>query len=131
MKYLAVAILAIACTASTASAQVEMPRAFRGEWCADGGTCPNGWMTVTKNRFTGGGVRCDLKKADSQVLDIDFREYRGVSWKLTFKCTDSKKLVKETWFFIEEDDMLVVVFDLPNGSLRFVQYLPRTNRDQG
>jgi hypothetical protein len=27
--------------------------------------------------------------------------------------------------------MLVVVFDLPNGSLRFVQYLPRTNRDQG
>jgi hypothetical protein len=131
MKYLAIAILALACTAGAASARVEMPQAYYGEWCADGGACPNGWMTVTKNGFTGGGVRCDLKKADSQVREIDFREYRGLSWKLTFKCTDSKKLVTETWFFIEENDMLVVSFPLPNGTLRFVQYLSRTNREQG
>ena len=129
MKYLAVAILALACTASTASAQVEMPRAFHGEWCSDGGTCPNGWMTVTKNGFTGGnGVRCDLKKADYRAQETSYREYRGL-WKLTFKCTDSKKLVEEKWFFV--DEMLVVTFDLPNGSLRFVQYLPRIKGDQG
>jgi opacity protein-like surface antigen len=129
MKYLAIAALAYLIISPAAAEQIEIPRAFQGEWCGDGGTCPNGWMTVTKSGFTGAnGTRCDLKKADYRAQETGYRHYRGL-WKLTFKCTDSKTLVEERWFFV--DEMLVVTFDLPNGGPRFVQYLPRIKRDQG
>jgi len=129
MKYLVIAALAYLIISPAAAEQIEMPHAFQGEWCGDGGTCPNGWMTVTKSGFVGtSGVRCDLKKALYQAQETDYRHYRGL-WKLTFKCTDSKKLVEEMWFFV--DEMLVVTFALPNGSQRLVQYLPRIKRDQG
>jgi len=89
--------------AGRADEQIEMPRAFQGEWCSDGGTCPDGWMTVTKSGFVGAsGVRCDLKKALTRASETDYRkEYRGL-WELTFKCTDSKKLVEEMWFFVDQ-----------------------------
>jgi len=122
-------MIVICIAASAVHASVEMPRAFQGEWCGDGGTCPNGWMTVTKNGFIGAsGVRCDLKKARYRTSKTDYHESRGL-WELTFKCTDSDKLVEEVWFFV--DEILVVSFPLPNGEQRLIQYLPRIKRDQG
>ena len=110
MKYLVIATLAYLIISPAAAEQIEMPRAFQGEWCGDGGACPDGWMTVTKSGFVAaGGVRCDLKKARYRASETDYRQ-------LTFKCTDSKKLVDEMWFYV--DEMLVVMFALPNGKLR-------------
>ena len=67
-----------------------------------------------------------IKPEDDVIMPVILPRARA---KLTFKCTDSKKLVEEMWFFV--DEMLVVTFALPNGSQRLVQYLPRIKRDQG
>src|SRR5262245_14658410 len=134
MKAILAALLTLtACTPAGAQESVEMPQAFRGEWCGDGGTCPDGWTTVTKGGFIGiSGVRCDLRKASFRSSsDVSYRA-RGGFWQLTFKCTDSDKLVEETWFFLaHRDTVLVVMFWLPEGRMRFVQYLPRTRKDRG
>jgi hypothetical protein len=114
-----VAMLAVASSANARDVNVAMPQAFHGDWCADGGACPNGWMTVTQNGFRSNDIRCDLKKAVYPSANL---------WKLTFRCTDSgNQPIEESWFFI--DEMLVVTFPLPNGRIRFVQYLPRTEKD--
>jgi len=129
MTFLKVGFFALAVTiASAAHAGVEMPSAFQGEWCGDGGTCPKGWMTVTKSGFVGPNrIRCDLKKVRYDLkLGARYHADGGI-WQLTFKCTDSDKSVEETWFFMGE--VLTVGFDLPNGLLRLVSYLPRIKRD--
>lgn len=94
-----------------------MPQAFHGEWCGEGGSCPNGTMTVTKGGFANDNGRCDLKKASSE---------NERTWLLTFVCTGDTRPVEELWFFA--DKMLVVTFPLPNGKQRFVQYLPKEKK---
>ena len=112
-----------------ADEQIEMPRAFQGEWCTDGGSCPNVWMTVTKRGFVAAnGIRCDLQKAVDRAPLTEHQEAYGL-WALTFKCTNSKKPADEMWFFAGE--ALIVTFALDSRTQRFVQYLPRINRDQG
>jgi hypothetical protein len=68
----------------------EMPKEFYGEWCGDGGASPKGTLKVTKGGNTEGSVRCDLRAAKQQQGE------KGSSWALTFKCSDSKELVKES-----------------------------------
>jgi hypothetical protein len=129
MTFLKVGFFALTITIASAAAHgasVEMARAFQGEWCGEGGTCPNGYMTVTKSGFaTSRGIRCDLKEARHD-LRLGAR-YHATDQGLWFECTDSAKPVEEKWFFIGE--VLTVAFDRPNGALRLVRYLPRSKKD--
>jgi hypothetical protein len=130
-----IAALVLLLNTGRAKAQksVEMPAAFHGEWCRDGGTCPDGFMTVMRNGFESNAIRCELRKARFRPSeDTNYRASSAGVWRLTFKCTDSDKLVEEQWFFLaHKDTVLVVIFDLPNGGIRLVQYLPRTKKDRG
>jgi len=105
---------------SRTNTTVEMPQAFWGEWCGEGGTCTKGFMKVTKAGNTEGSVRCDLRGAKHQQGE------KGDSWALTFKCSDSRAMVEEQWFI--DDGVLTLMFPSPvlKDGMRIVTYHPKT-----
>jgi hypothetical protein len=112
--------LAITLLASTVHAHaISMPDYFHGEWCGEGGTCPDGAMRVSSQGFTGGGgSECLLQRVRNKSPKV---------WLLNFKCTEPGRKAErfeETWTLV--DDMLVVYIQMKDR-LRIVQYLPRTS----
>jgi hypothetical protein len=105
--------------AAHAHAVVSMPNYFHGEWCGEGGACPDGVMRVTPQGFTGGNnSKCLLERASYKS---------GTAWLLKFKCTEPGRKTErfeETWSLMDE---MLVVFIQMKDRLRIVQYLPRTS----
>src|SRR5262245_18748783 len=70
---------------------ITMPDYFHGEWCGEGGACPDGVMRVRPNGFTGGGAKCLLQRVRYKSPNV---------WLLNFKCTESGRKAErfeETW----------------------------------
>jgi hypothetical protein len=119
-KLLATAVALVALSVATHAHAISMPDYFHGEWCGEGGACPNGTpMRVSSQGFTGGGAQCFLERARLKSPKV---------WLLNFKCTEpGRKDVgryEETWTLMDE---MLVVFIQMKDRLRVVQYLPRTS----
>ena len=119
-KLLTTAVALVALSVATHAHAISMPDYFHGEWCGEGGACPDGTMRVSPQGFTGGGgSKCFLERARLKSPKV---------WLLNFKCTEpGRKDVgryEKTWTLMDE---MLVVFIQMKDRLRVVQYLPRTS----
>jgi hypothetical protein len=114
---LAAAMLLAAVTAAQAAPQ--MPAELIGEWCGEGGACPDGVMRATSKGFTGSGAVCLLERV---------RQKAPNSWLLNFKCNEpgrpKNERFEETWMRMDE---MLVVFIQMKDRLRTIEYRPRTS----
>jgi hypothetical protein len=117
-KLLIIAAILAALSVTAHANNTTMPDYFHGEWCGEGGACPDGVMRVSSSGFTGGGAKCLLQSA---------RYKSPKAWLLNFKCTEPGRKAErfeETWTLMDE---MLVVFISMKDRLRIVQYLPRTS----